>query len=450
MIENAVILILAVVVSFGISHLLIPAYNALMGDELIQIDKLSNSVIITFATLLIIIVTLLSGAYPAFYISKFSSLAIFKNKVVLSGKNRLMTILLTFQFGLCFYNLFTLVLDVDNAHYQETLDRGYTTNEVINIPLRSDQFEVLRDQLIQRPDVVEIAGSNQLIGLRSTEESLKYNGDDYTVTTLKIGVKYLETLGVRLHQGALFNNKEGSVNEVVINKMLGDKIGVDILHKTLNIEGGLYKVIGIVDNFNTRSIMMDNKIKPTVLKLALPDDYKYLSVQFNQSPLAVKSSIEKLWYDLFPRELYKGFLQEYVLKNMRDTNNAMIQIHIFLSVISILISILGLFTLISLTVQRRTKEFGIRKVLGASNLVIINLIGLDLYWILGIAAILGLSSAAYVLNIIFDIIFSYHIAVGIIHFVLPILFILGVVILTVGVKVYQAGRMNPSEQLRTE
>ncbi len=453
MIENTLMITVSVVLSFGISYLLIPSYNAMFSAELIQMERVPVATILQFSLFLVLVVTFLSAAYPALYISKFTPLVIFKNNVVLSGKNRLMMILLTFQFALCFYNLFGIFLLVDNAHYQEKLDRGYEVDQVVNVPLnRPEQFEELRNQLLQNPIVNSVAGTQSLIGFRSDSKFINYEGIDIPVSVLSVGVYYAESLGLRLSKGSFFTatSAQKQSNLVVINRMLQDELGVDILNQPISMNGNNYIVTGIVDDFTIRSIVGRNKIKPTLLKIAQPDEYLYAAIQVNGSPEKANEVIEQIWYETFPQELYTGFLQNSVLQNIKKLNFIMVKINVFLGLISILISVLGLYTLISLTVQRRSKEFGVRKVLGASRNVIIHLLGKELYWMLAISSIIGLAASTVILSSVFDIIYAYHISPNITHFVKAILSVLGIIVLAVGYKAFQTGRMNPVDQLRAE
>ena len=223
-----------------------------------------------------------------------------------------------------------------------------------------------------------------------------------------------------------------------------------MLGKVITVGNVKYSVIGVVDDFTLRPIIMDNKIKPAVLQLSAPEDFRYAAVNVSGSIQSADEELEAIWYDLFPQELYAGFLQEEVLQDIETTNKIMLNINVFLATVAILISLLGLYTLIALKVQRRTKEFGVRKVLGASSSVIVHLLGKDFYWIIGIAGIIGLSASYVVISSVFDIIYAYHITAELSHFIQAILSVLFIVALTIGYKVYQTGKLNPATQLRTE
>ncbi|MEP1034277.1 FtsX-like permease family protein [Ekhidna sp.] len=451
MIENTFMISIAVILSVGISSILIPRYNALFERELIQLDQVPFGTLLQFALILIFIVTILSAAYPSLHISRFSALKIFKNKLALSGKNRLMVVLLTFQFALCFYNIFGVFLNVENSYYQETLDRGYDIDGVVNIPLnRPEQYQILADFLSQEPQVKSIAGSFHLIGFSVEDQYVDQEGTSVPVSVVHVGQNYAEVLGLRLSKGSFHSELGDNSNKIIINSMLEKQFGKDLLNQTITVADHRFVVIGVVNDFNLRNIMMDNKITPAIIRYVPKENYQYAIARVAGNSDHINQDIEHIWYKAFPQELYEGFLQKEVLYSAKMTNGVMIKINLFMAIISVLISILGLYTLISLKVQKRSKEFGVRKVLGASRKVIIHLLGKDLYWILGIAAIVGLTTSTIILNIVFDIIYAYHVSPSVDHFILAIIVILLVVVSTVGYKVYQTSKINPAQQLRSE
>lgn len=451
MIENTFMISIAVIVSIAISALLIPTYNAMFQRDLIQLDRVPIMTLVQFALVLIFIVTILSAAYPSLYVSRFSSLKIFKDKVALSGKNRLMVVLLTFQFALCFYNIFGLFLNVDNSYYQDQLDRGYNIEQVVNIPLdRPDQYQILADHLNQSPDIQAVAGSFHLIGFSTESQYLDQDGKDVPVTMLRVGTNYTTVMGLRLSKGSFHEDLGDNADKVIINSMLESQFGKDMLNQILKVGENRYTVIGVVDDFNVKNIMMDNKITPTILRYVPEEKYHYAVAKVSGEQGFINSKVEQVWYTAFPQELYKGFIQEDVLQNSRGTNGIFVKINLAMAIISILISILGLYTLVSLKVQKRSKEFGVRKVLGASRNTIIHLLGKDLYWILGIASVIGLSASSFILTTVFDIIYAYHVSPAVDHFVKAALVVLAIVVLAIGYKVYQTSKINPAQQLRTE
>ena len=118
-------------------------------------------------------------------------------------------------------------------------------------------------------------------------------------------------MGIRLIKGSFFSDQYEAANKhVVINKMLEDHFGADLLNKALMYEGQLFTVIGVVENFNLKPMMFNNRIKPTVIRASPESNYRYASLQVQGETNAINSEVELLWYELFPQQLYKGFMQE--------------------------------------------------------------------------------------------------------------------------------------------
>lgn len=451
MVESFMFVAVALVLSALISYFLIPAYNNLFYEELVQLDKVAITEVVLFALGLLVVVGVISGAYPSLYVARFPSIAIFRNRIQLSGKNKLMVGLLMFQFALCFYNIFGLFLLVDNAKYQETLDRGYKVAEVINLPLNDPgQYAALEAELEQNTNIKSTAGTFNLIGYNFSDETVHHRGIQYPVAEMRVGNNYLQTTGVRLSKGFFFKETPAQ-HQVIINQMFENQVGTDLLGTSIYLDSLPYRVIGVVDDFNLKPIMLDNKIKPTVIRIADNSDYRYASIQVEAAQLyEMNEEMEDLWYSLFPEQLYQGFVQEEVLESLAQTNRIMISITMFLSIISLVISTIGLYTLISLIAQKRSKEFGIRKVLGAPIKAIFHQLGRDMYVIIGISAVIGLAGSDYVMTILFDIIYAYHLEPQPEHFLNALMTVILIVLSTVGYKVYTTARINPTEQLRNE
>lgn len=453
MMENFLLILAGIILSIFFVSLLIPTYNALFEFEVVELEHVPWSTFLFLGAVLLITVTLLSGAYPAFYLSGLSSLSIFRNQAVLSGRNIFSKVLLSFQFMLCFYNLFSLFVFVENAEYQEQMDRGYAIRSTINVPLNvSDRFDLFRNELLKEPDIQMISGTEQIIGFGIRNESLVYEGVDIYPERLKVGPDYLRKMDVSLVKGEWFEKSENqNKSEIIINQLFENQLGKEMLHETLWVGDQQMKVIGVVENFNTGSIILDNKMEPLLISESNEQDYKYLVANSeNLTNEELNDVIEEKWYSLFPDDLYTGFEQEKVMKPVRTTNKITISINSFIALISIIISIMGLYSLVSLIAIRRRKEFGIRKVLGGSQLNIAKQLWNEFSIVIPVAAILGLLLGNYVISMLLDIIFAYHIDVSWNHSVYPIVFMLVIIIGSIGYKILKTVSINPSEQLRTE
>ncbi|MEL6560795.1 MAG: ABC transporter permease [Bacteroidota bacterium] len=453
MMENGLLIFTGLCLSFMVLSALIPSYNALYEFEVIELQHVPWKTFLMLGLGILILVTLLSGAYPAFYLSGLSSLSIFRNKVILSGNNVLSKILLSVQLTLCIYNLFSLFIFIENSIYQEELDRGYAIQSTINVPLStSEQYDLLSNELEKHPDIAFTSSTHQLIGFGIRHESLVFEGVDIYPQRMHVGPSYLQDLGVTLAKGSWFTKTNADTHsEVLVNQLFEKQAGRDLLHQTLSFAGRQMKVIGVVEDFNTGSIILDNKKEPLVITLGTKDEHKYLVARSNTlSDMELNILMEKTWYQLFPDELFLGFQQEKVLKPIRTTNKITISINAFIAFVSVLISIMGLYSLVSLIAIRRKKEFGIRKVLGSSELSIAFQLWKEFRYVIVIAALVAILSGNYIISLLLDIIFAYHIDISWQHAIYPVIFMIIVVALSIGVKIWKVVTVNPTEQLRTE
>ena len=196
--------------------------------------------------------------------------------------------------------------------------------------------------------------------------------------------------------------------------------------------------------------MLDNKIRPTVIFYAPETEYKYANVVVEGEPLDIDKKLQATWASLYPDELYLGFLQEQVMDDVRQTNQITISINGVVAIITLLISALGLYALVYLNIQSRIKEFGVRKVLGASIGHILYLLNRQVIIMLAFAGILGLVAGRMVISQILDIVYAYHKDIDVNNYIWPLLITFGIAFASIGWRVFQSARQNPVEQLRTE
>ncbi len=451
LVESVLQMSIAMALSGLVTMLLTDPYNAMFNFDIVEFHRIELLPFAGFALGVWLLTSLLAGMYPAFYISKFKPVEIFKNKVRFSGKNLFIKGLLTFQFMICVYNVFSMILFTQNAQYQETLDRGYALKTSINIPIQASQFTALKAELEQLPAVVSVSGTEQAIGFSAKATAINHLGKDYDVAALNVGEGYLEALEIRLVQGQLFEvNQPGNERYAIINEMLLESLEADVLNEWLNYNGERYTVIGVVEDFNLKPIMLDNKIEPTVIFFAPEAHYRYANVLLNEEPIIADDLLKEHWASLYPDEIYLGFLQEDVMQAVRQTNDIMMNINGVVSIITLLISALGLYAMVYMNIQSRIKEFGVRKVLGASVSNILYLLNRQVVIMLVIASVLGVIAGHFVIGMILDIVYAYHKEIELNNYVWPILIIFFIAFSAIGFRVYSSARQNPVEQLRVE
>ncbi|MEQ9300376.1 MAG: FtsX-like permease family protein [Cyclobacteriaceae bacterium] len=451
--ENYLTVFVAMLLGCFLAYSLIPSYNAMLELSIISIEFIPLWQLLAIFIGLWLTIGLFCGFYPALLVSKFSALDAIYKRVKLKSNGAVAKVFIALQFAMTVYTLYCLFVFLENGQYVSNLDRGYEIEEVINIPLNdSDQFRKLHDKLSTQTSLKSISGTMDAIGFNSSETTLTYQEMDHEVIRLSVGDRYLETIGLRLAIGESFNRNSWERNEVIINEMTAELLGVDPLNTALMLDGRPMRIIGIVEDFAHRPIMLGNKLRPVVLTAAAEDDYRYLSLRAadGSNMTGLDHEVAGLWYGLFPNQLYTGFMQQDVLKPINMTTSITLTINMISAILSVLISMIGLYSLMSLHIQKHLKEFGVRKILGASVSQIAIMINREMALYFFIAAIAGVIASDLVVNKVLDIIYSYHISTDVYHWVLPVIFMTVMVLITVGRLVWQAARINPVHHLRYE
>ncbi len=449
--ENLLLLVAALVLSVVVSYYLFPRYNAMFAFNIVQFQFLDWMPFLVVATTLMGLVIFINAGYPALYINRISALEVFRHTWKVGRAGLIFVVLLVFQFSICIYNLFSLFVFTENALYQQNLDRGYKYEQVLNIPIEDPaDLASLRDALKAKSQVTVVTNAGDLIGFSHGEAITEIDGEEHFVANLQVGSTYLQALRVQLLDGRFFFEGEAPGKSVLVNEEFQRQLGKPLAGTRISINGQAHKVIGLVKDFNLKTILLDNKIRPTVITLNPEEAARYLVIAYEGKDEALRQLATDTWYKLFPNKLFNGFFQEKVIEPLDETNNIILNINGFVAIAALLICIVGLYSMVSLTIQARIREFGIRKVLGASVLTVAYLINRPVIMVLAVASAVGLVGGFLFINNLLDIIYAYHLAISLRHFLIPLIVILFAVLFSILARVYAAAKENPVAQLRSE
>jgi len=450
--------------AFGLALLLAtifaPAYSSLWPNIDLEANYSENMPLLAFLVVLLLVTGLMAGAYPALYISRFNPVSILKGRHRLGGMNALTRTLLTAQLSIAVLLFVSGIVFTQNARFQETVDLGYDRERVLTVPLagQPERFGPYRDVLSQNPDLLRIAGSRNHIGLSALGRLVKVDATDQRealtqdVTVYEVGENYLETMGLRVAAGRAFDaHREADViAAVMVNETFARTVGwARPVGQMVEMDSLRYEVVGVLEDFYDGGVW--NPVDPTLLKLAPPASYAYLTVRVRPDDLdAANNFLRETWRRLSPDDPYGGRYQEEVMAEASLINRSIKTVFYYLSGIAVVIAAAGLFALVSLTIARRTKEIALRKVLGASVLSIGHLINREFLVMLLLAS--GIASAAgyYTLDLMLDSIWAYHVDLGVLPFLGATLAIFLMAALTVGGRVYTTATANPIHALRYE
>ncbi|MFO7827558.1 MAG: FtsX-like permease family protein [Bacteroidales bacterium] len=454
--ENLIISFIAIVIGIFLSGFLVPGYSSMWEYMDIRLRFSENPSLIGFIILLWIITALLAGAYPAFYISRFNPVKIFKERLKLSGKNRLSKVLLAIQFAVSVMALVAGVMFTQNAVYQQNLDLGYDKDEILVVTTPDKKDYKPFEQVIKgNPKVEMYAGTNYHIGYGNYNRSIKFLDQKIETNMMLIGYDYLKTMGVDITNGREFNidNMAGDIadNNVIVNQKFVNDFGLkDPVGKTIYENDTLtYHIIGVANNVFLYGVW--EEVMPLIYRLSPEEDYRTFAIKAKQENLPeINESLKSAWAELIPNYPYEGRFQEQLLDEAKQINQNIKTMFIFLAVCALFLSAIGLYTLVSLSVLNRTKEVGIRKVMGASVEKIMIIITKPFIIIIAIAAILGSLGGYYISVMLMDSIWDTYSEANIYSFLIPVSMVFVISMATVIWRVYKSAMQNPTQSLRYE
>jgi len=450
--ENLVVTLIAMILGLALGYFLfVPSFNEMFQMEL-EFSFIDPH--FWFYFILVLLITGIgSGFYPALYISSFQAVDIFRGQQRFGTKNLFTRVFLTFQFVLALILIVAGIAFTENALYQKKRDWGYEHAQILSVPVPTgDAYGVLKNEVIQNPDVLAVAGSTSHMGRSSRLAPVEIESETYEFNMLDFGDDYLQTMGLRLKEGRFFDKEKSSDYDqsILINEMLAKKMNWDEpVGKIFIYDSTRYQVIGVLQDFHYYSFW--NQIRPTFIRFRKQEDYRYLLVKTKTESMAMMNDyLKATWKKLFPERPYDGFFQDDVMLDYLTTTGYHGKLMRFVAVFAIILACMGLYGLVSLRVRAKIKDFSIKKVLGAQLKHLVTGVSKQFIWVLSIAVILG-SPLAYILVAgLFDLAYAYHMPMSSLPVFYAVAILAFISILTVSTIVYGLIKTNPVDNLRSE
>jgi len=453
--ENFLLVFIAMLTSLLIGTYLIDEWTK-MWEYTIFIDYAGGAKLWLFLFGLLIVTGLAAGSYPAFYVSKFNPINILKGDVKHSGGGLISKILLVVQFTLAVTGIIATVIFTQNANYQDNLSFGYNKEKIIAVPFNNNStLELFRNSIIQNSSIQSVGWSEEHIGWSNYNRTLKWGAEEeHEVRGFDIGRGYFETMGLQLLEGRYFDQdfrESEREHAIIVNENLVKTFGWEnALGQRLKENDTLtLTVVGVVADFYPFGFSTD--ISPTMLRLGVKERMRTLVVKADPENLEqLNTQMNEVWEELIPNAVYPGFMQEERFAEAKTINKNIVSMFLFLAVVSVLLSLVGLYTLVSLKVIKKTKEIGIRKVLGAPVFSVIRILNREFMIIIFIAAVLGSILGYYLSKMMLDSMYEVYKSVTITSFIIPTIIILIVSVITISGKVYSAANKNPVDAINYE
>ena len=453
--ENLILALLGLGTGLLIAEFLVPAYNEMWPFLDINLNYLENIRFLGFLLVLLLLTGFIAGSYPAFYISSFKPAAILRGTLNY-GKTGIFTrVLLTFQFAISLVAIISGFLFAQNAEYQRNYDIGFDSSSVISAWVEDeDGFNAFKQELKDNPKIISFAGAAHSFANSWYTDPIKYKDEELDVVLLNIGEDYIPATKATVLEGRNFikDSQTDVENSVIINeelvklfgweKPIGERI---ILSDTIELF-----VVGVVKDVYLGGSLWD-PIRPMLLRYIKPENYRYIVVEANALDLKdVHTDMEAAWKKVFPDKLPNVRYMDDNIGEAAEVNDNIKVMFIFLGSIAAILSAIGLFSLVSLDIIKRMKEIGVRKVLGASVLHIVNIVNKRYVIIIIIASILGSVMGYFMSESLMGSIWTYYMPIGPSAFIISIIVLAVIAMLTVGGKVVKAALANPATTLRDE
>lgn len=455
--EAILISFFALLISIILVEVMLPYFKDIFDGRIIMSFQ-NNSIFLLELVGITLFVGIVSGIYPALFLSRFQPAESLKGSLSTKFKGAyLRKVLVISQFAIAIILFICTGIVSNQMSYIKNKDLGFNKEHVLYLPIRSkdtrEKINLLKTELSKNSDIVNVAATSGLFGASGSEGTETVAGTNSQVRMMMrrsfVDYDYLKTMQMDIVKGRNFSlsHSSDSTSAVIINEAAARKFGwANPVGK--QFEGTPNKtVIGVVKDFNFFSL--HSKIGPLIMSIN-PDQFYYLMIRVKPENLpATISFINKTWAGVVPDKPFDySFLDQHfneIYKNDERTG----QMFGFFSTLAILIACLGLFGLAAYTGEQRIKEIGVRKVLGASVTNIVFLISKDFIKLVIISGIIAVPISYFAMNSWLQD-FAYRVKIGPVIFILAISLAFLIAFITISSQALKAATSNPVKAIKYE
>ena len=469
LIEASIFSFISAIIALALVLLCLPSFNAVAGKAL-QFKTIFQSGIWVFILLLTIVTSLLAGSYPAFYLSSFNPVSVLKGGFFKKSISSLLIRngLVVFQFTISIALIICTIILFQQLRFSQTKDLGLKKENVIIIPngekMTAANEETLRQELMAIPGVFHASISTSLPTMKSFGDTYVPDPSDIKeklakeimLNSFMVDEQFVPSLNIKLLQGRNFSKEFNDSNSVIVNETAVEQIGwKHPLGQYMSYPGNgdqRFKVIAVMKDFDVESIR--NGMTPFALFHPSSKTYStgtsYLVISVDaQRTKSILSRFEGIWKNFATSVPFEYSFLDKNFEAMYDSEKRMGTVFGIFTVLSIFVACLGLFGLSIYTADRRKKEIGVRKVLGASVQNVVGLLSKDFIRLVLLAAIVAFPIAWWAMNKWLQD-FSYRINIEWWVFLLAMILALLIAVFTISAQAIKAAIANPVNSLRSE
>ena len=459
LLESVVVTFIAAIIALIIVFISLPFFNQLSGKNiLINADFFLRLIPVLLSGILII--GLIAGLYPAFFLSSFQPVNVLKGKIQTGFKDSgLRSFLIVFQFSISIFLIINTLVIYHQLKYIQTRDVGFNRNQVLvlqNAFELGNHAQTFKEEVKQLPGVINVTltGFLPTSGNRNTSVYCKDATNDPKKSIFpqswRVDEDYIQTLGMNIVKGRNFSSLlPTDSNALIINETAAKFLGfADPINKTLYKTDGVkaYTIIGVVKDFNFTSLR--ENVTPVVMTLNADNGSLAIRVQ-GKNISALLTQLENKWNGLAPAGNFQYSFMDTDFEAIYRSEQRMGQIFLLFTTLAISIACLGLFGLSAYAAEQRNKEIGIRKVLGASIQSITTMLSKDFIKLVFLAILIASPIAWYATHQWLQN-FAYRIDIDWWMFAVAGLGAIFIAMLTISFQAIKAALANPVKSLRTE
>ena len=473
MLESISLTVFALIIALICVELLLPLFNQLVDKDLV-LSVINTPEVILFNVILAVMLGIISGSYPALYLSSFQPAFILKGRNGAKGANGMLRkFLVILQFTVSAMMISGTIIVATQLVYMNNKDVGFNKENVVVTVVRDSvlrtRMDALKTELKKNPNIKGVTTSSSMLVFGAAKTVHLYESKEgmqqYALNFSVVDFDYLDVMEMNVLEGRDFNREIISdtasafiVNQAAVNKFhwlkgpLGKKLqlGVEIEGQDEDDnEVMLGEVIGVVQDYHYQSLR--DVVEPMSLIVSENENYKrvlYVRINAENRKESI-AYIEKVWNELCPNMSFSYDFLDDRMKENYETEERLMWIFSLFSLISILIASLGLFGLSSFMAEQRTKELGIRKVLGASVDKLVYLLTKEFIRLILIANLISIPISYWALNLWLND-FPYHISIGIWVFVVTLVVSLFIGLSTVSWQSFRAATSDPIKAIKYE
>ncbi len=459
--ETILLVLCSVLISLIILWISLPYFNTLAETHL-SLKNLLNARVLEISALSVFVIILISGSYPALYLSSFNAKNLFSPNVrsaKFTGKLR--QLLVVVQFSVAILLIFCTLILYKQLHFLQTKNLGFEASQVISLTTTGaenrEQLTALGNSLKSLSFVESVSRSQTYPGKSGSGRSIYHKNnanESKNIVTCRAGSDIVNVLGIKFLAGKpleeLKSDKDTTF-QVVLNRTAVEFIGYtpeEAIGKKIQLVGSYDEIVGVVEDFNFETL--HQPVGAYAFHNAPTETRPYMLMKVRGEFTGEKlDQVKKVFTANLPNAAFEYTLLNQYINSLYKKESQTSRITLFFSGLTIFLACLGLFGLSAYMIELRIKEMGIRKVFGASNISLINLLSRKFLWLVLIAALIAFP-VAYVTMKKWLINFPQHITIDIGIFIATLIIILLTSMLTVSLQAIKAAISSPVQNLKTD